>query len=241
MENLKLPKKILTLLDEFVKGLKAAYGGGLVSVTLYGSAASGEYAGGRSNIDVMAVLDDTSLPNLAKISGLAAKRKFHMINTVFFTEDYAARSTDVFPIEFLDMKENHAILYGKDILRDLNVDMRNLRFQCEHELRSKLINIRRAYLKSADKAALADMLFRFFTSTLHVLRNIVRLKNRIPPYARKEVLDEISNEFRIDITGMKKILEAKSKSAKLNHVEAETLLFDFVRDLENIIEKVDNA
>ena len=58
-----------------------------------------------------------------------------MINPVFFTEDYIIRSTDVFPIEFLDMKENHVTLYGKDLFEAIAVDTKNLRFQCEQEIK----------------------------------------------------------------------------------------------------------
>jgi len=33
------------------------------------------------------------------------------------TEEYIAKSKDVFPIEFLDMQENYAVIYGKDVLK----------------------------------------------------------------------------------------------------------------------------
>ena len=37
---------------------------------------------------------------------------------------------------------------GRDILKDLKIDLKNLRFQCEQELKGKLLNLRQAYLEA---------------------------------------------------------------------------------------------
>jgi len=172
MERLNLSKKINSALEDFVNGLKDIYGDGLVSVMLYGSAASGEYASISSNINLAIILDNTGMPNVAKASGLINKGKFRIISPVFFTEKYIESSLDVFPVEFLDMKENRMVLYGKDCMKGLEVEAKNLRFQCEQELKSKLINIKTAYIAHMSAADRKRLLFKFFTSCLHILRNI---------------------------------------------------------------------
>jgi len=147
------------MLDDFVKGLRSIYGEGLVSAILYGSAASGEYSSANSNVNLAVVLDDSGLANIARAARLVNKRKFRLVKPVFFTEKYIASSTDVFPLEFLDMKENNIVLYGKDLLKDVRVDEKNLRFQCEQELKSKLINIKTAYLDHRSAADRKKLLF----------------------------------------------------------------------------------
>ena len=235
MNNIKLP-----ILQDFVNGAKDIYHEGLISVILYGSAASGEFSALHSNINLALILSDTSLSNLSKIAPLLKKSKFRLLKTIFFTEGYILTSADVFPVEFLDMKENHKILYGRDLLSNLQIDVRNLRFQCEQELKSKIINIKRAYLDHIDSPNLDRMLMKFFTSSLHILRNVLRLKSGRAIYRKEEILNEAAGEFNIDISTMKKILDAKLANKRLPGKQASGLFISFVDILEKISGVVDS-
>lgn len=238
--GMALPRKIKKITEELIKGLQNFYGNNLVSVILYGSAASGEYARRRSNVNIAVILNDTSLSSLAKCSRLLNKRKFLIINPVFFTEDYIKRSVDVFPIEFIDMKENHVLLYGKDILNEITIDIKNLRFQCEQEIKSKIINIKRQYLRAESAFMLKNILFKSLTSTIHILRNLIRLKGSKPSYTKEEALKETAKQFGIDVTPLQKTLDAKNGNLKLSHQEIDRLVACLVEILENISDKVDH-
>ena len=239
MEELSLPEKLKDTLNEFIIRLKNTYGEELISVVLYGSGASGEFTTRYSNVNLLVILKDTSLDNLNKISTLITRHKFQMIKPLFFSEGYIKRSIDVFPIEFLDMKENHIVLHGKDVLSSLAIDIKNLRFQCEQELKAKLVNIKDAYLRIRNKQELKRLLFSSFTSIIHILRNLVRLKGNSPSYLKEDVLKDISKEFNIDTTNFNKILNAKKKNLILSSEETESLFFALVTDLEKIIDIVD--
>jgi predicted nucleotidyltransferase len=225
--------------EKFVEGLRHVYGSDLVSVALYGSAASGEYALKRSNINIAVVLKDTSIPSVKKASCLARKRAFLRVNPVFFTEDYIRSSADVFPVEFLDIKENHAILYGSDPFREIEIDAKNLRFQCEQELKSKIINIKKAYLMAGNTAFLREMLFKSLTSSLHILRNLVRLKGKAPSYKKELVIEEVGREFSIDTGIFNRILAARNGNVRLGRKEMDGLFAGLVATLETISDKVD--
>ena len=239
MNDLKLPSKTKTILQDFVSGTKDIYKEGLVSVILYGSAASGEFSSAHSNINLAIILSNASLSNVAKIAPLLKKNKFRLLKPVFFTEGYILTSADVFPVEFLDMKENHKILYGKDVLAGLEIDIKNLRFQCEQELKSKIINIKRAYLDHLDSPGLDKILMNFFTSSLHILRNVLRLKKGHVAYRKEDILAEAAGAFHIDISTMKKILDAKIANKRLSKKEAAGLFISFVDDLEKFSNVVD--
>lgn len=240
MEQLKLTDKIKHALGDFIQRLKDIYQQGLVSVIIYGSAASGEFKEAHSNINLLVILDNTSLDNLKKISNIINKRKFQRFHTLFFTREYLNNSTDVFPIEFLDMKENYLVLYGQDVLKDLLIDIRNLRFQCEQELKAKLINIKGFYLRNKnDKVAVSNLLFKSFNSVLHILRNLIRFKNKTPAYLKEDILKQINQEFQINISTFNKILEARNKNLRLKIKDIESLLFAFGGELEKITEIVD--
>lgn len=242
MPELKLEQKVKNILNVFIGQLKDIYKSELMSVILYGSASSGEFIDQHSNLNLLIVLKDTGLENLKKITNLLGKFKFRMIRPLFFTEEFMAKSCDVFPIEFIDIKENYNVLYGKDTLADMRVDLRNLRFQCEHEIKAKLINIRQRYLLvNKDKTRLRDLLFKSFTSAIHISRNILRLKGREPVYLKQDVLKEIEQEFKINIYTWGKILLAKNKKVKIKSADIEPLLIDFLKDLEKIAGALDKT
>ena len=239
MNRTDLPSGIKKRIDEFVMMLRNAYGDQLISVNLYGSAASGGYAAGHSGIDIAVILIDSSLDSISKTSKFINKRKFILMNPLFLTEGYIKRSMDVFPIEFIDMKDNHVVLYGRDILKDINVDTKNLRFQCEQELKAKIINIKRIYMRTTDIHALKRLLFKSATSSLHILRNLIKLKGREPSFDRDQVINEISREFGIDLAPIQKILDAKSMNLKLRREEIKDLFTRLIGALEAISYKVD--
>lgn len=238
MEELKLPDKLKIRLGNFTEGLKDIYQQDLVSLVLYGSAASGEFVNQHSNLNVLVVLKNADPDELIKASGVI--KKLGAITPLFLTEDYIASSTDVFPIEFLDMQENYFLLYGKDILKDININTGNLRFQCEQELKAKLINLRQACLRLSNKRGeLRNLLFKSFTSVLHILRNVLRLKGKRVPYLKQEIINEISQQLNIDKTIWEEILAAKLKQIKLSGKAIGELYVNFVRELEKIVGIVD--
>ncbi|MCM8790329.1 MAG: nucleotidyltransferase domain-containing protein [Candidatus Omnitrophica bacterium] len=238
---MKLQPQVEATVRDFVGKLKGIYGENLVSVILYGSAASGEFTDRYSNINLMIILKDSSLLSIAKAHRLVKSRSFRLISPVFFTENEILSSLDVFPIEYLDIIENHVILFGKDITNGLKVETGNLRFQCEQELRSKIINIKKQYLMISGKKDTERLLFKSFNSSLHILRNLLRLKGVKPPYHKAEILAGIESYFHVNTKVFNEILWARNKAMALTHKEADALLAGLVNELEcicNVIDKI---
>lgn len=239
MDDLNLEQKHRKTLDDFIGRLRETYKDDLISVVLYGSAARGEFSGKHSNINLLVVLSNTGLDNLGNARKIINKGKFRRLDLQFFTEDYIRSSIDVFPIEFLDIKGSYRVLHGRDVLTDLQVDTKNLRFQCEQELKQKLIRMKNVYLRARGKDTLRRQLFRSSTSLMHILKNLVRLKGKAPSLSSGDVLRDIQEVFGIDVTNFSKVLEAKQKNLKLARREIESLFSGLVSDLEKIVNMVD--
>lgn len=235
MKDLLLPSKLKREVNFFILGLRKTYREDLLSVVLYGSAASTPL---YSNLNILVLLRSTSLSELKKATSVV--NKFKNLTPLFLTEEYILSSIDIFPIEFLDMQENYILLYGKNFLKDIHVDLKNLRFQCEQELKAKLLSLKQLYVGlNYRPAALKEPLFRSFTSIMHILRNVLRLKGRQPPYKKEDLLKELAVHFKIEISHWEKILAAKLKKIRINKVETEELFLVFVDNLEEIIRTVD--
>src|SRR6476659_7661151 len=136
-------------LDELVAQLRAAYGTGLRSVVLYGSAAAGEHIAKRSDYNVLVIVDSLDATRLAAAS--AAARAWADAGNpapLTLTTSEWKSSTDIFPMEYADILERHKVLHGAAPFEGIRVEARDLRLQLEHEAMGKLLRLRQGVLAS---------------------------------------------------------------------------------------------
>ena len=109
-------------LDEFVRRLKEAAGENLQSVVLYGSAVTGEYDAEYSNINLLCLLRDSSFVKLEAISPVVQWWfKEGQRAPLVITNDELTHASDVFVIELMDIRRQHRVLYGPDLVGTLEI------------------------------------------------------------------------------------------------------------------------
>jgi predicted nucleotidyltransferase len=137
-----------TKLGELVSRLKEAAGKNLESVVLYGSAASGTYRPGASDLNVLCTLVTIDVHELQLLAPVALwwTQEEKEPTPLFFLTEELQRSTDVFAIESLDIKRAHRVLFGNDPVADLEVPMNLHRVQVERDLRLLLLRLRQHVL-----------------------------------------------------------------------------------------------
>ncbi len=99
----RLDKDTNDKIDEFVKRVQEAAGPNLESIILFGSAVSGDFHPGLSNVNLMCVLRDSSFSALQALGPIAKwwdRQK--QPPPLCMTRRELERSTDVFTIELLD-------------------------------------------------------------------------------------------------------------------------------------------
>lgn len=240
MEALKLSKRTNLILNSFVGELASVFGDLLVSLTLYGSASSGEFTDNASNLNILVILKNDCPEDLSSATPVINKWKYRKIAPLFMSEEYIKKSCDVFPIEFLDIKENHLVLFGEDIFRTIKVDTRNLRFQCEHELKAKIMNLKQFYARnSGNKTALGPALFRAITPVIHILRSALHIKGNPAPYNKGEAVNAIGREYGIDTVLWLDILAAKAGLKRIRTKDAASYFAHFIDDTEKVAEVID--
>lgn len=65
---------------------------------------------------------------------------------VVFSVKELEEAKDVFAVDFLSIKSDYKVVYGKDILKNIILKKEHVRHQLEFELRSKLITLRQRYM-----------------------------------------------------------------------------------------------
>src|SRR6202041_2993202 len=135
-----IPEKTI---NDFVSRLRAAAGTNLESVILFGWAVAGDFHAEFSNVNLFCVIRDSSFAALQALAPVIkwwdAQKQPHPL---FMTRSEIERSTDVFTIELIDMKQPHRVVFGPDVLQDLSVPANLHRIQVEYELREKLSLLR---------------------------------------------------------------------------------------------------
>jgi predicted nucleotidyltransferase len=163
-------------LTELVNRLKEFAAANLECVILFGSAARGDFRAGFSDLNVACILHSLTVEELGRLAHVV---KWWSVDQkepapLFFTRDELHQAADVFAIEILDMKHGRRVLYGKDVVAEIEVPMNLHRVQVEHDLRTMILKLRQHYLRAPGNAKdLAPVLRKSFSGVLTLLRHTV--------------------------------------------------------------------
>jgi len=195
-----MDEKTEKALADFADMMKGLYGEELVSLNLYGETAAGEPVGSHRPVKLLAVMSQVEPSQLRKYAGVNIKWSKKGIQTpLMLTLDTLETSTDVFPIEFFEMKESYRLLHGKDVLAGLEISHENLRRQCEEQIKGKFIHLRQGYVEAfGDKKALSHLIAASIEPFAQVMRNILRLKGKGVPVKKDMIIKEFCREAGMD-------------------------------------------
>ena len=135
---------------------------------------------------------------------------------LLLTKEELTDGLDVFPLEFLNIKLDHKILFGGGILKNLEFEKRFIRRELEFEFRSKLINLRQGYLEVESKKQFKLIIGKAIPTLLPILNGLLFLKDIDIPESLDERLDFISKEYKVDLSVLKNLenLTDEEKSIK---------------------------
>lgn len=170
------------------------------SIYIVGSSITPDFDERLSDINSVFVFHRIDFDLLRSIS-LLGKRyyKKKIAAPLLMTVDYIYESLDVFPVELLEFKLIHQIVYGDDIFNRLEIDRHYLRLQCEREIKSRMIGLRQGYISSLTKKEnLADMISRFIIGYIPILRAIIYLSGEEPSIKRSDVVKRFSEICSIE-------------------------------------------
>jgi predicted nucleotidyltransferase len=229
--------------EDLVRQLEKACPEGLRSVILYGSAAAGDHAGKRSDYNVLVVADRLDLAVLKALQAPAAAwEKAGNPSPLLFTIDRLKQAADVFPIELLDIRDCHEVLWGEDVIPDLDIRTDALRLQLEHELRSKLISLRQQYLLTQGKPKRVAGLMTESVSTFLVLfRGALRLFERDVPAKKLAALEQLREHINFDMGVFETIDGLKRGDVHRRDLDVDEVFGTYLKTVETVVDAVDAA
>jgi len=229
------------LLHAFVQEAQHLFGNDLVAVILYGSAATEEHVRGRSDINTVVALHRVTSDLLRRASSQI--RSWHrqgFATPLFLDAEFVRTSLDVFPIEFLDMRERHRVLWGPDLLADLTIERVHLRRQCEQELRGKLLKLRQTYVESAQiPKHLESILVSAVASVIVLSRTLLHLAGEKPEGSSADVLEHIRRRFDLSTTNLQKAVQLKRGDVRVTGSSLDLLYQGVLEEFQRLVKVVD--
>jgi predicted nucleotidyltransferase len=211
------------------------------SIYLVGSVLTEDYLEQTSKIDSVIVLQKMDLAFLDVLAPLGNKYgKRGLAAPSIMDPGYIHSSVDVFPLEFLNYKLRHQALYGEDLLAGLEIDRQELRYQCERELKGKIIWLHRIYVSAmGDKKVLAADIVRHFDGYPPLFRGMLHLLGQDPPGDLKTALSLLGNVTGTDTGVFMEIYAIQKNLTQPSQEEISQLFKKFYRTIERLAEVVD--
>jgi predicted nucleotidyltransferase len=237
----KVPKDPEEIFPGIIDDYKGLFGEDLISIILYGSAASGDYIAGKSDINFLIVLSERGIDLIDQAFDLIAKwKKRNVATPLILTEAYVETSLDVFPIEYLNFQNNYELVYGKNLLKDLTFDREFLRLQCEREVKGKLLLLREAFLETQGKGKdLQQVMAGSLGAMVAIFGALLHLKGEEVPRHRRKVINQVCQAFHMDRDLFGKLLDIKEKKSKPDSREMNNLFKAYLKEVQKLWKIVD--
>ncbi len=245
MEDLKNLEKLnpqaRKVIQPYLGELLKIHQDNLVSIFVCGQAAGADYIHKVSNINLFVILQRLEFQDLQKsLKTVSAGINKKIAAPLFLTRKHIESSSDVFPIEFLEMKENHLLLYGEDLLSQLEIRLGQIRLFCEEQIKGKLIRIRQAYLEIGLKRKGIEALLKESLSSLTpVFRNLIRLKGKTPPVEKEQIYKQLCAEFNLDRALLLAVLRDTKNDEKIGAYDVEVFFEKYIAQIQKLAIAVD--
>jgi hypothetical protein len=159
---------------------------------------------------------------------------------VYFTSEEMDESSDVFPIEFIDMSQVRQLLYGRDPFEGLKVSTRNLRHQLEYELRAKMLRLRRLYIPTSRNAnQLARLMAESLDDFAVLFRHVLAMLGKEAPFDKRECVMKLAVELQLDEKVFERIFEYAADEEVWLESETNESFSTYLAQLAKVIKVVD--
>ncbi len=231
--------------DQFVREVRQHAPVPLLSMHVVGSALTVDFDPETSDINSVCVFREINTNLLDFLVSLGKKYRGRRIGApVLMTPEYIQRSLDVFPIEFLNFQAIHLTVAGEDIFQTIVLQDRDLRLQCEREIRSKLLWLHQSYLQSlGDSDLLAGQLARSISGYFPLFRALLRLSGLKIPLSNQEVLASLKEIVHQDTSIFEIIHDLKRDTGRPSRQELATCFDRYYRatsELALFIDQLDD-
>jgi hypothetical protein len=231
-----MTEEIMRRAESVANDYQAAFGDDLISVILYGGGVTTEYDPRKSDLNFLIVLTEAGIERLHLAHELAAKwRKSKVSTPLFLTKAYIESSLDTFPIEFLNIKCNHKLIVGENVLDPISFKKNFVRMQCERELKGKLLLLRERYVETKGKPkVLKELIFSSLPTFVFVFKGLLYLLDKEIPETKPETVTVLAQELDLDGELFLFLLQMQAGAFKPSRQEMEEIFRKYLQQVRTL-------
>ncbi len=174
------PQHVVAALTTLCDELAAAAGPHLTGVVLYGGLARGRFRPGRSDVNVVVLVNDAALTAISP--ALRKADRAVGVAPLLLDPNEVTRAARAFPTKFSDIVRHHLVLWGVSPFATLAIDREALRQRTVMELMNLLLRLRSRYAEVAgDPASVARALAQIARPLAIELSALLELEEREIP------------------------------------------------------------
>jgi hypothetical protein len=228
-------------LTELVTRMKDAAGDNLLSVILYGSAATEEFRPGHSDLNVLCVMRRVARGELASLHPPSAwwTKKGHPA-PLYFTLRELQNSADIFAIELLDIKAAHRILYGEDFTAAIDIPMNLHRLQVERELRNNTVRLRQHYVRHpGDSRRTLELMTSSISTFAALFRHALIALGDEASSTKRNAVDRLASVLGFDPAPFHTILEIREGRKRQRDVDVQVTFDAYLDRVSGVAAEMD--
>ncbi len=240
LRSLDFPEESRDLLESFVADLTKKWKTDIHSLVLFGSAARGDFIAGRSNLNILIIVQSMSVAVLQRAGSLHRQwGKHQIVAPLLMNQGEIGGFCRSFPLEFLQMSQAHVLLAGQEPFKELLIDASSLARQCEQELQVNLLRIRQCFIEGEGrKEAVQTILMLSITAVLSCIRGLLYLAGKPTKGKDLEILEDLPGTLHFDPTTFVEILRMKRGLSSPGSLEWINVYERYLQNLERFIEHI---
>jgi hypothetical protein len=231
---LDIPAEVQQLLQRYVRETTALLGQQLEGILLYGSAVGSEFLPGRSNLNLLLMVsgyEREGMKRYAKAHKRWSREQF-VVPLVVKETDLTKPGT-LFPLEYLEIQEQHRVLWGRDPFIGLHIDRTHLAYQVRQGIQGNLVRLRQRFIEGGGTEEAMTMLLPLsLTALLPCLRGLQRLAGQPALFQSDALLTGIRAMTGLDLAGVTDVLELKRGIISPGPVEVPRLFDRYAGNLD---------
>lgn len=234
-----LPPEVQETLRGYLRDVTAIFGVNLQAVILFGSAARGEFLPGRSNLNLLLLVDKQDVESLDRYAkGHRRWAKEGIVVPLVVTDAELRSWPEVFPLEHLELRRHHFVLAGRDPFMQADPDQSRLVSACVQDMRGNLLRLRQRVLEGGASPEVIQLLLAMsVTALLACLRGLAYLKGSPAARYAEEVLASVESVIGVDCSAVAEAWRVKTGVSSPGKFELPRLLERYVATVEQLAEK----
>jgi predicted nucleotidyltransferase len=217
---LALSPKAAASTQRFVEAVKAKLGENLESLIAYGSAVRGGFQDGRSDLNVLIVLRQSTPAAHALLAAAVGAEKLR-IEPLIVEGDELAGTVRAFAAKFASIRRNYAVLHGRDAMADVQIDPALERLLTEQGVRNLSLRLAHEFVvEGRERRAYSRYLFEVVTTVITDVSAVLRCVGVEMPKAHTDRIPAIATALDVDTTVLSELLAGRAKPRTFGAEEA---------------------